>query len=107
MGNTCSKEQQPDSVRVQEDNTSNKLSEVGEPCMLRIPDAPDKWKICYRVLEIDSRFTISIFVRKHKPQNDGTVEKTPLVLICFFKMKESPSKIQFEMSGNDGFSITT
>jgi len=99
MGNTCSKKQQPDSVRVQKDNTSNEPSEVGEPCMLRVPGAPGDWKIYYRVLELDSRFMISISVKKHKFQDD-------VILICFFKMDKSPSKIEFNMSENESFSIT-
>ena len=105
MGNTCSKEQQSDSVRVQKDNTSNEPSEVGEPCMLRIGGAPSNWKIYYRVLEIDGKFTITIFVKKPKPQNDGTVE-IRIIPVCFFKMEKEPSRIAFDLSENESFSIT-
>jgi hypothetical protein len=106
MGNTCSKTPTPDSVRVQEGNSSDKQSEVGEPCILCIPGAPKYLKMYYRVLKIDGFFMISFFVRKYKPKNDGTVQ-TPLVPICFFKMEKEPSRIEFEKSGNGGFSITT
>lgn len=108
MGNTCSKTTtQPDSTRVQEDNTSNEPSEVREPFMrmLSIPGAPNNWEINYKVLIIDGKHTVTIFVMKHKLKNDGTVEPR-FIPICFFKMEESPSKITFEMSENQSFSIT-
>jgi hypothetical protein len=93
MGNACSKEQQPDSVRVQEDN-------IGEPCMLPIHGAPNNWKIYYRVIKFDGKFTISIFVKKYK------LQENLIIPVCFFKMKNEPSRIEFDLSENGSFSIT-
>jgi hypothetical protein len=107
MGNTCSKRQQSDSVRVQENNSSDKQSDVwGRLCIFNIPGAPQIWKIGYRVIKIDRKFTITIFVIKPKLKVDGTTEFR-IVAVCFFKIEKSPSKIEFKKLENDGFSITT
>lgn len=107
MGNTCSQQQQSDSIRVQQNNSSDKQSDILErPCIFRIPGAPQIWKIGYQVFQIDSKFTITIFIEKYKLKvDDGTFENR-IIPVCFFKMEKSPSKIVFEKSGNGGFSIT-
>ena len=106
------KKKQPESVRVQKDNTSNEPSEVGEPRMLPIPGAPGDWEIYYRVLIIDGYHTVTIFVMKYKPQDVGIdepqdvgIDEPRFIPICFFKMKKIPSKITFEMLENRSFSI--
>jgi len=104
MGNACSR-QQPDSVRVQENNSSDKQSDFLEPEMDRIDGAPNTWGIYKQVYKIDGIFTITIFVNKDKFHADGTIEKR-IIPVCFFKMDQKPSRIGFNLSAEGTFSIT-